>query len=186
MYNSRNMVCRVQHRRRHALGSIQWKLSGSNVFRYLIKPERHRNFVLFLVLRAQVLSLHGCRRANATSCIFSIVGELPIMTIGPSKEFRHGGTFQLLAGCGASRYSEARGVTTKMPTHTEILDTPLPLASNCFVRDCSKLRFMGYYVCAEYFVFYASARYTESLVIKVEPIGFWCVYPEANCSLSLA
>ena len=100
----------------------------------------------------------------------------------PSKELRHGGTFQLLADCGASRYSEARGVTTKMPTDTETLDTPLPLASNCFVRDCSKPRFMGYYVCAEHFAFYAASRYTESMVTKVEPIGFRCVYSEANCS----
>jgi hypothetical protein len=37
---------------------------------------------------------------------------------------------------------------------------------------------MGYYVCAEHFVFYASARYTESMIMKVEPIGFWRVYPE--------
>jgi hypothetical protein len=105
-----------------------------------------------------------------------------VTTHPPSKELRHGGTFQLLADCGASRYSEARGVTTKMPTHTAIPDIPLPLASNCFVRDCSKPRFMGYYVCAEHFAFYASAKYTESMVIKVEPIGIWCVYPEANCS----
>jgi hypothetical protein len=75
-------------------------------------------------------------------------------------------------------------VTTKMPTHTGILDTPLHPASNCFVRDCSKPRFMGYYVCAEHFVFYASARYTESMVIKAEPIGVWCSYPEATSSSS--
>ena len=71
-----------------------------------------------------------------------------------------------------------------MPTHAEILDIPLPLASNCFVRDCSKPTFMGYYVCAEHFVFYASARYTESMIIKVEPIEFWRVCPELNCSNS--
>jgi hypothetical protein len=52
------------------------------------------------------------------------------------------------------------------------------MSSDCFVRDCSKSRFMGYYVCAEHFVFYASARYTESMIMKVEPIGFWRVYPE--------
>ena len=40
---------------------------------------------------------------------------------------------------------------------------------------------MGYYVCAEHFVFYAAPRYTESIVIKVEPIGFWWSYPEATC-----
>jgi hypothetical protein len=119
--------------------------------------------------------------SDATSCIFCVVGELPIMTIGPALEGASSCTFQLLAGCGASRYDEARGVTTKMPTHTGILDTPLYPASNCFVRDCSKPRFMGYYVCAEHFVFYASARYTES---DVEPIGIWCVYPEANRSNS--
>ncbi len=39
-------------------------------------------------------------------------------------------------------------------------------------------------MCAEHFVFYASASYTESMIIKVEPIGFWRVYPEANCSNS--
>ena len=43
---------------------------------------------------------------------------------------------------------------------------------------------MGYYVCAEHFVFYAAPRYTESIVIKAEPIGFWCIYPEANHSNS--
>lgn len=53
---------------------------------------------------------------------------------------------------------------------------------NCFVRDCSKPRFMGYYVCTEHFVFYAAPRYTESIVIKAESIGFWCIYPEANYS----
>jgi hypothetical protein len=37
---------------------------------------------------------------------------------------------------------------------------------------------MGYYVCAEHFVFYASARYTESMIIMVEPIEFWRVHPE--------
>ena len=42
------------------------------------------------------------------------------------------------------------------------------MPSNCIVRDCSKSRFMGYYVCAEHFVFYASARYTESMIIKVD------------------
>ena len=42
---------------------------------------------------------------------------------------------------------------------------------------------MGYYVCTEHFVFYAATRYTESMVIKA-PIGFWCVYPEANFSSS--
>ena len=52
------------------------------------------------------------------------------------------------------------------------------MPSNCIVRGCSKSRFMGYYVCAEHFVFYASARYTESMIIEVEPIGFWRVYPE--------
>ena len=56
------------------------------------------------------------------------------------------------------------------------------MPSNCIVRDCGKSRFMGYYVCAEHFVVYASARYSESMIIKVEPIGFWRVYPEANCS----
>jgi hypothetical protein len=39
-------------------------------------------------------------------------------------------------------------------------------------------------VCAEHFVFYASASYTESMIIKVEPIVFWRVCPEANCSNS--
>ncbi len=41
---------------------------------------------------------------------------------------------------------------------------------------------MGYYICAEHFAFYASARYTESMAMKVEPIGFGCVCPEANSS----
>jgi len=69
-------------------------------------------------------------------------------------------------------------------THTGVLDSPLTLASDCVVRDCSKPTFMGYYVCAEHFVFYASARYTESIVIKAEPIGVCCSYPEATCSSS--
>jgi hypothetical protein len=60
---------------------------------------------------------------------------------------------------------------TKMLTHTGVLDSPLTLVSNCFVRDCSKPSFMGYYVCAEHFVFYAAARYTESMVINVELTG---------------
>ena len=92
------------------------------------------------------------------------------------------GALQLLTDCGASRYSEERGATTEMPTHTAILEIRLPPASNCFVKDCSKPRFMGYYVCAEHFVFHASARYTESMIIKVEPIGFCQVCPEANCN----
>src|SRR5215469_6992693 len=71
-----------------------------------------------------------------------------------------------------------------MPTHITIRDVPLPLASNCFVRDCSKPRFRGYYVCAEHFAFYAAPQYTESMVIKVEPIEYWCLYPQANCSNS--
>jgi hypothetical protein len=71
-----------------------------------------------------------------------------------------------------------------MLTHTGVLDSPLTLASDCVVRDCSKPTFMGYYVCAEHFVFYAAPRYTESMVIKAEPIGVWCIYPEATCSSS--
>ena len=43
---------------------------------------------------------------------------------------------------------------------------------------------MGCYVCAEHFVFYASAGYTQSVIIKVEQIGFWRVSPEANCNSS--
>lgn len=92
--------------------------------------------------------------------------------------------FQLLADCGASRCSDASAATAKMPTHTAILDTPPSLASNCFVRDCRKPRFEGYYVCAEHFVIYASPKYTQSMVIKVDPIGFWQVHPHANCSNS--
>ena len=43
---------------------------------------------------------------------------------------------------------------------------------------------MGYYVCAEHFAFYAAPQYTESMVIKVEPIEYWCLHPQANCSNS--
>jgi hypothetical protein len=69
-----------------------------------------------------------------------------------------------------------------MLTHTGVLDSPLTLASNCFVRDCSKPTFMGYYVCAEHFIVYAAPRYTESMVIKAELIGVWCIYTEATSS----
>lgn len=44
---------------------------------------------------------------------------------------------------------------------------------------------MGYYVCAEHFAFYAAPQYTESMVIKIEPIEFGCLYPQANCSSQL-
>ena len=51
----------------------------------------------------------------------------------------------------------------------------------CFSKTCSKPRFLDYYVCAEHFIFYASPRYTEPMVTKVEPLAyseFWCIYPE--------
>ncbi len=74
----------------------QWKPSGSNVFRYFTKPESHRNFVLFWVFRAQVLSLHACRRTNTTSRLFPFLGDLTIVTIVPSLEgassWRHSST----------------------------------------------------------------------------------------------
>jgi hypothetical protein len=45
----------------------------------------------------------------------------------------------------------------------------------CFSKDCSKPRFLEYYVCAEHFVYYAAARYTEytePIAAKVEPITY--------------
>jgi hypothetical protein len=39
----------------------------------------------------------------------------------------------------------------------------------CSSKNCSKPRFLGYYVCAEHFVYYVAPQYTESMVIKVEP-----------------
>ena len=40
----------------------------------------------------------------------------------------------------------------------------------CFCKDCAKPRFLEYYVCAEHFAYYVAPRYTESMVIKVEPL----------------
>jgi hypothetical protein len=40
----------------------------------------------------------------------------------------------------------------------------------CFSKDCAKPRFLGYYVCAEHFVYYAAPQYTESMVLKAEHI----------------
>jgi hypothetical protein len=41
--------------------------------------------------------------------------------------------------------------------------------ATCVTKDCDKPRFHEYYVCAEHFVVYAAPRYTESLLVKVEP-----------------
>ena len=40
----------------------------------------------------------------------------------------------------------------------------------CFSKDCGKPTFLEYYVCAEHFAYYVAPRYTESMVIKVEPL----------------
>jgi hypothetical protein len=41
--------------------------------------------------------------------------------------------------------------------------------ATCVTKDCDKPRFHEYYVCAEHFVVYAAPRYTESMLVKVEP-----------------
>ena len=59
--------------------------------------------------------------------------------------------------------------------------------NTCAAKDCSKPRFLDYYVCAEHFAFYAAPQYTESLLVKgdnvdnVEPAPFpdFSLYPEA-------
>jgi hypothetical protein len=40
----------------------------------------------------------------------------------------------------------------------------------CFSKECRKPRFLDFYVCAEHFAYYVAPRYTESMVIKVEPL----------------
>jgi hypothetical protein len=39
----------------------------------------------------------------------------------------------------------------------------------CSSKECRKPKFLDYYVCAEHFAYYVAPRYTESMVIKVEP-----------------
>ena len=57
--------------------------------------------------------------------------------------------------------------------------------NTCAAKDCEKLRFLDYYVCAEHFAFYAAPHYTDSMLVKVanaEPApypDFW-LYPEAT------
>jgi hypothetical protein len=54
-------------------------------------------------------------------------------------------------------------------------------AATCVTKDCDKPRFHEYYVCAEHFVFYAAPRYTESMLVKVEPAASseLPLYPDA-------
>ena len=43
------------------------------------------------------------------------------------------------------------------------------VGGNCFSRGCDKIRFMEYYVCSAHFVAYADSRYTESMLVKIDP-----------------
>jgi hypothetical protein len=56
-------------------------------------------------------------------------------------------------------------------------------AATCIAKDCDKPRFLEYYVCAEHFVVYADARYTESMLVNVTPATYpdISLYPEAAC-----
>lgn len=57
----------------------------------------------------------------------------------------------------------------------------------CVEKDCDKPRFLDYYVCAEHFVVYAAPRYTESMLVNIEPAApaacpDFRIYPEEFCT----
>jgi hypothetical protein len=54
----------------------------------------------------------------------------------------------------------------------------------CFSKDCNKPRFLGYYVCAEHFVYYAAPRYTESMAIEIGPVTYSGLSVEASSCAS--
>ena len=45
----------------------------------------------------------------------------------------------------------------------------------CFSKNCSKPRFLEYYVCVEHFVCYAAPRYAESIAFKANPITYFAI-----------